>query len=765
MTQGVDLLKELLFDSEAKKLAELTRRMELLAKTEAQGRSDLATEIKVQQRDTQLLGQRLNEVFERTGTTERFEESVATVLDGALRRAEADRHTALSDAVAPLVVRTIKTEIRNSQDELVEALYPMTGRMVKAYVASAIKDLTNDINRRLEQNPLMLRLRSLATGRSAAELAIADSQQLELEELYLIRRGSGELLARWPDAPGSANRDHVMSGILTAINEFSSEALQEDGSSLREIDLGERQLFLRASPVFLLAAKTSGTAAPDIEAILDDSFLTAIERVSKAPEESSARSGILSAQFTELEKRISEKQAELAEAGMGLSPLKMLAWIIGVPLAAWISWSVFVDYRTERASMIATRILAEDTALSGYPARIEVGRMGSYVTINGLAPTLTAKNGVIAKLKEALPGSDIRDALSVLPSGLAEIEPELQSVRRNVAGLTPEIDKVRRDVLDLEPEIEKVREEIKTLEPKIAGVETSIGAVQIAVAREAMRRDIERAMHRVTQLRTELPRIEALVGPGSERDTVLRTSSAIGVIAKELGDIETAIRSSKPGAVSIESLAPRLDVLTAKLATASLELGTLLPARSDVSAGPTAQPKPAAGPSASAVALSAETERLSRVTESVLQLAAFKKALPPPPAPVVIEKSKEPTAHETLESWVRGNAIFFGNDIDYRNEQRATRIIDELAALMSETDAVIRVVGYTDEQGGQNKNSPLSRSRADKVVAALVAKGISRDRLIALGRNNEREISTEAGPTSPNRRVEFELGFAGEASE
>ena len=28
-------------------------------------------------------------------------------------------------AIAPLVVRTIKTELRNSQDEMVEALYPM----------------------------------------------------------------------------------------------------------------------------------------------------------------------------------------------------------------------------------------------------------------------------------------------------------------------------------------------------------------------------------------------------------------------------------------------------------------------------------------------------------------------------------------------------------------------------------------------------------------------------------------------------------------
>ena len=59
------------------------------------------------------------------------------------------RHAELSQAIAPLIVKTIKTEIRSSQDELAEALYPAMGRMVTAYIASAIHDLIDDINRRL----------------------------------------------------------------------------------------------------------------------------------------------------------------------------------------------------------------------------------------------------------------------------------------------------------------------------------------------------------------------------------------------------------------------------------------------------------------------------------------------------------------------------------------------------------------------------------------------------------------------------------------
>jgi hypothetical protein len=55
--------------------------------------------------------------------------------------------------------------------------------MVKAYVVSAITDLTDEINRRLESNPFMLRVRSLLTRRPVAELAFAEGQRLRVQEI------------------------------------------------------------------------------------------------------------------------------------------------------------------------------------------------------------------------------------------------------------------------------------------------------------------------------------------------------------------------------------------------------------------------------------------------------------------------------------------------------------------------------------------------------------------------------------------------------
>jgi outer membrane protein OmpA-like peptidoglycan-associated protein len=76
----------------------------------------------------------------------------------------------------------------------------------------------------------------------------------------------------------------------------------------------------------------------------------------------------------------------------------------------------------------------------------------------------------------------------------------------------------------------------------------------------------------------------------------------------------------------------------------------------------------------------------------------------------------------------------------------------------------VRVVGYTDGLGGLERNSPLSQSRADKVAADLRTKGAPVEKIVVLGRAFSVDISSDLGPGSPNRRVEFEVGFDGESA-
>ncbi|HEY7670188.1 MAG TPA: OmpA family protein [Hyphomicrobium sp.] len=614
MSEDVTQLKELLFGKESRTLSDLTHRMDI--------------------------------VFERAGTKERFTASVAAVLDEALAQAEIDRHAEVAHAIAPLIVQTIKAEIRGSQDELAEALYPSLGRMVAAYVVSAIRDLMDEINRRLESNAFMLRLRSILTGRPVAELAFVEGQRLRVEEIYLIKRGLGQLIGHWPPGNSPTAHDQRVSGILTAINEVATEAFDAGKAALRRIDLGTSLIYLRASPTHLLAAKCRGAAPLSVEQTIDDRFLTAIERLRSLfnggtnPDSPSRAVNFLLAELsTSLEAGIAEQHARLMHRRSILSPAVVLFWGIGLALVGWIGWSIYAGYQTGKVRAVAEGVMANERALAGYPVRISVERLGHDVTLAGLVPTTEAGQEALRNLRAALPGSRIADRTTALPSGL---------------------DEARADIATLQADLARARSESAKAETalaqRVAGIET-----ELKHADEGLGADIKTLAARLAQANAD-------------------AEAGLGGLRTALSQAETARRE---------------DVSTLR------------------------------GEIARAVA---------------------------------------PSPRARLATWIGSHAIFFAKDTEYKDPHGAAAALDELARLIKETDVLVRVVGYTDEKGGEERNTPLSQARSEKVKTDLAARGVPASRLVAVGRNDSADLSPVVGEASPNRRVEFEIGFASEGA-
>jgi outer membrane protein OmpA-like peptidoglycan-associated protein len=86
--------------------------------------------------------------------------------------------------------------------------------------------------------------------------------------------------------------------------------------------------------------------------------------------------------------------------------------------------------------------------------------------------------------------------------------------------------------------------------------------------------------------------------------------------------------------------------------------------------------------------------------------------------------------------------------------------LDKVAFFIIENDIkLIEISGHTDSEGTDTYNQKLSEGRAQSVVAYLVSKGISVERILAVGYGETRPIEsnlTESG-RSQNRRVEFTL--------
>lgn len=84
-------------------------------------------------------------------------------------------------------------------------------------------------------------------------------------------------------------------------------------------------------------------------------------------------------------------------------------------------------------------------------------------------------------------------------------------------------------------------------------------------------------------------------------------------------------------------------------------------------------------------------------------------------------------------------------------------LLDAIAAAASYCQGTLQIQGYTDDVGRDAANTGLSRRRAEAVRAALIARGISADRLVAQGFGAASPVASNATEQgrARNRRIEI----------
>ena len=88
------------------------------------------------------------------------------------------------------------------------------------------------------------------------------------------------------------------------------------------------------------------------------------------------------------------------------------------------------------------------------------------------------------------------------------------------------------------------------------------------------------------------------------------------------------------------------------------------------------------------------------------------------------------------------------------------RQIEGIAEAMRNCPAArIEIAGHTDSWGSVEDNEIMSRKRAEAILRYLVAKGVEKERLRAVGYGESRPIESNRTETgrAMNRRIEFTL--------
>ncbi|WP_133479542.1 OmpA family protein [Cognatilysobacter segetis] len=87
-------------------------------------------------------------------------------------------------------------------------------------------------------------------------------------------------------------------------------------------------------------------------------------------------------------------------------------------------------------------------------------------------------------------------------------------------------------------------------------------------------------------------------------------------------------------------------------------------------------------------------------------------------------------------------------------------VLDNLASTLNQyNQTVINVAGHTDQRGDANYNLNLSQQRAESVAGYLNGRGVTRDRMVVVGKGETQLLCTQNTEScwSRNRRVEITL--------
>jgi len=130
---------------------------------------------------------------------------------------------------------------------------------------------------------------------------------------------------------------------------------------------------------------------------------------------------------------------------------------------------------------------------------------------------------------------------------------------------------------------------------------------------------------------------------------------------------------------------------------------------------------------------------------------------------MVLVKAEEMANQITLNGKVALYGILFDTDKATVRSDSETTLAEITKLLQEKPDLRILVVGHTDTEGSFEYNRGLSQRRADAVVANLVDKGISKERLFPVGVSFASPVATNATEEgrAKNRRVELvDMGVA-----
>ncbi len=145
------------------------------------------------------------------------------------------------------VARIVDDRIKNSQQEMVDVIYPVLGNLIKKYIDHQFQLLREGIDAQIHAAKQRLnfwhRLKNRFNGVSPADILLADARPFITHQVFLIEKNSGIVLAQ-------ASREEMIdaesvAGMMTAIKSFAEDAFKRGEEMLDFIQYQQSKILIQ----------------------------------------------------------------------------------------------------------------------------------------------------------------------------------------------------------------------------------------------------------------------------------------------------------------------------------------------------------------------------------------------------------------------------------------------------------------------------------------------------------------------------------------
>ena len=209
---------------------------------------------------------------------QQFAEAISAVLARAFTLAET-RGGARRGSRAGME-RAARISIRKDPSTLVGVIHPLVGPAIRRAIAETLDGTLQRLNQAFKHSlswrGLKWRLEAYRSGSTFAEVVLKHTVVFRVEHLFLIHRKTGLLLEHVAASEAETQDPHMVSGMLTAIQDFARDSFTQNtgdnGGGIDSVRLGDLLLWCEEGPFAFLAAVIRGNPPETLRAVLRDTL-------------------------------------------------------------------------------------------------------------------------------------------------------------------------------------------------------------------------------------------------------------------------------------------------------------------------------------------------------------------------------------------------------------------------------------------------------------------------------------------------------------